>query len=324
MECLKSEKKGEGTIFYKKPLKSQKGNVAKCLLESNSPRCPISHPEFEKFRALSFLNNIRYRLREDDEWQSLSKEQRKGLMQDKFMRTAVAFKFEEITKWLSDRLGVKLYNDKEHTGKTINYKGYTSVSGCPICARMKKILGENWETRVIESEEERLNKKTGKTHKKRYTYEDVWHICFDADEAEDVGRIATGKLRLDKNAAKEMVKLWGAIREGYSDLSLKAIRKINRMLEEGFGYDEAVMLAKVPEIVGEQWASDKQKVVDVIRTILDNCERERYAYQITNNLIAQFKDQYYGSEGTAKQLEDIDMSVFHLIKLYNDCKTLSA
>ena len=52
---LVSKKKNIGTIFYKKPLRSQKWLVGKCTLEKNKTRCPISHPEFERFRAYSFL-----------------------------------------------------------------------------------------------------------------------------------------------------------------------------------------------------------------------------------------------------------------------------
>lgn len=48
-----------GSIFYQRPLRSQKGLVGKCTLESNKPRCPVSHPKFEEYRAWSFINNIK-------------------------------------------------------------------------------------------------------------------------------------------------------------------------------------------------------------------------------------------------------------------------
>src|SRR5690606_15210892 len=35
------------TIYFQRPLRSQKGLVGKCTLEPNKPRCPISHPKFE-------------------------------------------------------------------------------------------------------------------------------------------------------------------------------------------------------------------------------------------------------------------------------------
>ena len=57
---LVCENKNEGTIFYKRPLRSQKASLGNCTLEPNKSRCPISHPEFEKFRAWCFINNIRF------------------------------------------------------------------------------------------------------------------------------------------------------------------------------------------------------------------------------------------------------------------------
>src|SRR5690606_24978096 len=53
--------KNDGSIFYKRPLRSQKGLIGKCTLEPNKYRAPISHPAFETFRAWSFLNNIKYK-----------------------------------------------------------------------------------------------------------------------------------------------------------------------------------------------------------------------------------------------------------------------
>lgn len=47
--------KNDGSIFYKRPLRSQKGLVGKCTLEPNKYRIPISHPAFETFRAWFFF-----------------------------------------------------------------------------------------------------------------------------------------------------------------------------------------------------------------------------------------------------------------------------
>ncbi|MBQ9591526.1 MAG: hypothetical protein IJR32_01640 [Paludibacteraceae bacterium] len=306
---LISEKKNIGTIFYKKPLKSQKGNVAKCLLEPKSPRCPISHPEFEKFRALSFLNNIKYRLNENDDWKTLTLEQKNELFRDKFMRLQRTFKFEEITKHLSKRLGVELYNDNLHSGKTINYRNDTSVSGCPTSARLRKILGEDWECAIIKSSEMRTNTKTGKTHTKQYDYLSLWNLCFSTDESEDVERIAQ-KIGLTDSQVKDTVRLWGDIQDGYANLSLKAIRKINRMLKQGFRYDEAVLFAKIPDILGSHYEKSIDLVIKTIRKAKELAEKTRITIQITNTLIAKWKNQpdynKVGFRNTSYQLDDDD------------------
>jgi CRISPR-associated endonuclease Csn1 len=156
-----SEKKGEGTIFYKRPLRSQKGNVGKCTLEPNKPRCPISHPEFEEYRAWSFINNIKYRESENESssWQTLSLELKQKLFKEKFLRVKTSFKFEEIRTFLEKELGIKLVCNK--TTGTINYKDNTSVSACPVSARFKNLLGENYQQWTFESEKCRVNHKTG-------------------------------------------------------------------------------------------------------------------------------------------------------------------
>ena len=45
--------------FFQRALKSQKGSVGRCTFEPTKSRCPVSHPRFEEFRMLSFVNNIR-------------------------------------------------------------------------------------------------------------------------------------------------------------------------------------------------------------------------------------------------------------------------
>lgn len=138
---IMSEKKNEGTIFYKRPLRSQKGKVGTCTLEQGKTRCPISHPEFEEYRAWSFINNIKYRTSTTAEWQTLSLKLKEELFKDKFLRTKSYFKFEEIKNWLSAKLSIQLECNDKKENSTINYKDKTNVIGCPISARLKNILG---------------------------------------------------------------------------------------------------------------------------------------------------------------------------------------
>src|ERR1700741_1522914 len=82
-------------IFYQRPLRSQKGLVGICTLEQNiyedkelrtivsgKPRCPLSHPDFEEFRALSFINNIQFKTNKDSERLKLSNENLKELREN--------------------------------------------------------------------------------------------------------------------------------------------------------------------------------------------------------------------------------------------------
>lgn len=293
-----SEKKGEGSIFYKRPLRSQKGMVGKCTLETNKSRCPISHPEFEKFRAWCFINNIQYRKTTNDDWQPLNIDQKNKLYKDVFLQTRSNFAFEKIRLWIEKEITFsKLEYSSQSTQKTINYKDKTNVSGCPISGRLKNLLGDNWEKEIIISEKKRVNKKNGEIHQITYNAESLWHICFSFEEIEYVTEFAKNDLNFDENKTKQLVRIWGAIQQGYGMLCLKAIKSINRFLLEGFIYSDATMLAKLPEILGEEcWLQNEKKIKDEISILARQNRIDKQVLNIANELISNYKSLGYNDE----------------------------
>jgi CRISPR-associated endonuclease Csn1 len=287
------ETKNDGTIFYKRPLRSQKGLVGNCTLEPNKPRCPISHPEFEKFRAWCFINNIRYG---DGLKESLTLEQREQLYQDKFLHTRNSFKFEDIRVWIEKRIGKHL----DYNNKTINYKDNSTVSGCPISGRFKNLLGEDWENWVFISAEEKINKKTGEVKRIKYTTDDLWHICFSFDEPEYVEEFATTKLSFDDSQVKQLVRIYGAIQQGYGMLSLKATKNINRFLQKGLIYTDAVLLAKLPEIFKDKWLESEESIISQIDGIISTNREQRLLFNIANALIADYKSRDFTDQSGYK------------------------
>lgn len=286
-ERLVSEKKNIGTIFYKRPLRSQRGNVGKCTLERTKPRCAIGHPLFEKFRAWTLINNIKIRMSEEEQAEQLPMKLRFELYNDCFLAFVRAeFKFEDIRKYLEKRLGVHFsYNDK-----TINYKDSTSVAGCPITARFRKLLGEDWESFHVDGQKQRQahGKNNASLHTVSYTVDDIWHFCYDAEEPEVVLSFAQETLKWEKKKADELVRIWSAIPQGYAMLSQKAIRNINKMLILGMKYSDAVLLAKVPELVdvsGEELLS----IAKDYHLVESQINYEKRINSIVNGLIAKYK-----------------------------------
>lgn len=279
---LVSEKKGEGTIFYKRPLRSQKGLVGNCTLEPDKPRCPISHPEFEKFRAWCLINNIRLG---EDLKESLSIEQKEQLYKEKFLLTRSSFKFQEIREWIQKRIGKPL----DYGERTINYKDKDSVSGCPISGRMKNLLGEDWENWLFEPGETKTNNKSGEIKPITYDAIDLWHVCFSFDEPEYVEEFAKNKLHSDDNQTKQLVRIFGAIQQGYGMLSLKAVKNINRFLQKGLIYTDAVLLAKLPDIFKDEWKNVEKDVIAEIDRIIANNRQQKQLFNIVNTLIANYK-----------------------------------
>ena len=286
-ERLISEKKNVGTIFYKRPLRSQRGNVGKCTLERSKPRCAIGHPLFEKFRAWTLINNIKVRMSVDTLDEQLPMKLRLDLYNECFLAfVRTEFKFEDIRKYLEKRLGIHFsYNDK-----TINYKDSTSVAGCPITARFRKMLGEEWESFRVEGQKERQahSKNNISFHRVSYSIEDIWHFCYDAEEPEAVLAFAQETLRLERKKAEELVRIWSAMPQGYAMLSQKAIRNINKILMLGLKYSDAVILAKVPEPVD---VSDEEllSIAKDYYLVEAQVNYDKRINSIVNGLIAKYK-----------------------------------
>jgi len=301
----------DGSIFYKRPLRSQRGLVGTCTLETKTinkngkditagkPRCPISHPEFEKFRAFAFINNIQYRKTTNEEWENLTPRQKLDLYREKFLQTKSSFKFEEIHKWIEKEVGYSLSKEQKASDSTINYSDKTNVSGCPVSGRLKNLLGEDWEIFICETSEKRKDK-NGKEHTITYSSEDIWHICFSFDDEEAVVEYAKTKLRFDDKQTKSLVNLWVAIPQGYSMLSIKAIRNINQFLVpiienqlyKGFIYTESALLGKIPEIMGiDLWKENEKEILESISGWIDINREEKRILNIANNLISIYKSE---------------------------------
>ena len=288
--------KNDGSIFYKRPLRSQKGLIGKCTLERNKYRAPISHPAFETFRAWSFLNNIKYKPSGDKNayWRPLPLDLKQSIYNDKFFRKSKGyFPFLEIADFIRAK-----GNNWE-----LNYKPKTTVTGCPVSARLKDIFGDDYLRIQIAKE------KAPKSDKAYYDIEDIWHVLFNYEDQEFVSEFATEKLKLNEVKTKQFVIAWNALPVGYGMLSINAITKINKFLEKGLIYTEAVLLANIPEIIGKEvWNSNEQFFLENISNLIDENRRQKTILNIVNNLVSQHKnlEQKFGYKDNTYQLDSRD------------------
>lgn len=300
-------------IFWQRPLRSQKGTVGKCTLEPDKYRCPVSHPEFEEFRAWSFLNSIQFRDRSvhDSVWTSLSLEIREELYNEKFIgRLKPYFDFSEIHEWVKKRNG--------HDNWEWNYKLKTNVSACPVSARLKEIFGDNWkDLQVIREPNQRRPKSFEK--KNYYTLEDIWHVPFSCDDKEFIEDFAFAKLKLSAEQAKSYIKLWESMPVDYGQLSLKAIKKINYFLRKGLIYTEAALLAKLPEIVGSSWASMEDQIVQSVAGVIAENRAVKRGLTIVNSLIAKFKARPF-EEKSAESSFEYELDETDLKEVEAECR----
>lgn len=303
---IMSEKKGEGTIFYKKPLASQKGNVGKCTLEKNKSRCPISHPVYEEFRALSLINNIRYKIDSSSDWQNLPPELAADIYKNLFTaRVKKTFKFQEIREYIEKKLNLSLSKEKE----TINYSDSVAVAGCPITARLINLMGENWKEFYIIGKKQRQNQaKSGKTfHVVKHTAESIWNYCLNTDEPEEIERFSMECLGWDDKQTKKLKKLWDDMQQGYAMLSQKAMKNINRFLYYGLRYSDAVLLAKIPDLLqkhGYDYSEEDIKtIINEYKNIYANNSLEKNYVLIANSLISSYKALDYTERFADRQYD---------------------
>lgn len=277
-------------IIWQRPLRSQKGNIGKCTLEPTKPRCPISHPIFEIFRAWSFINTIKYADYEKEEKQFLSPSMRENLFNDFFLKQDKNFKFEEIRNYLDKQLKSKMIYNYPYDYKKKTYD--SSVAGMPVCKGLIKVVGENGKEAVSTSHKYHIGNAPKKLNE--YSIYDLWHILFEFDE-KHLESFAIEKLKIENVTTKKgktynpFAELKNNVATGYSDLSLKAMCKIIPFLKEGFLYNEAVVLAKMPELLGDKWEEQKEIIKKCIKKSNDTYNQNKLIVGITNNLIDNYK-----------------------------------
>lgn len=297
--------KNDGSIFYKRPLRSQKGLVGKCTLEPSKYRVPVSHPSFEKFRAWSFINNIKYKTVGDKgaSWMSIQLPLKQDIYQKLFFRKKAYFPFQEIADFIK----------KSGKNWELNYKLKTTVTGCPVSARLREIFGEDFENVRIPKAP------SPKAQKEYYDLEDIWHVLFSYEDQEYITSFAEEKLLLKDKHILEFVKAWNATPVGYAMLSLNAINKINVFLEQGLIYTEAVLLANLPEVIGkETFLANKEMFVRNIGNVILENRHQKTILTIVNSLIARHKNlpdqERFGYKNNEYKLDETDIQdIYELI-----------
>ncbi|MEZ5195929.1 MAG: HNH endonuclease domain-containing protein [Bacteroidales bacterium] len=292
-----------GSIFYQRPLRSQKGLVGKCTLEPSKLRCPVSHPKFEEYRAWSFINNIKYRTDKEARFEPIPLELKEKLYHDKFFfKSKREFDFSEIRKF------IKLNGGSDWELNYSQKMDKVSVSSCFVSARLKSVFCDDWQN--FEKKIKRTNKK-GEDVIKNYTIDDIWHILFSFEDEEYFVEFLIKVLELEEGQVKELENLFDRLPVGYANLSLKAINNILPFLREGLIYAEAVILAKIPEIIGKEFfEADKDFIINAIKDKIAENRHQKKIIAITNNLIFKYYASDYqnrfGWKDTSYKLDDAD------------------
>ena len=238
-------------IFFQRDLKSQKGAVGRCTFEPRKSRCPVSHPRFEEFRMLQFINNIRITSPQDTAPRPLTQEEVDAIHPLFYRKSKPHFEFEEIARKIAGKGKYACREERIEAPYRFNFARTTTVSGCPVTASLIAVFGSDWLREMCslyllgegKNEEQVLN--------------DVWHALFFFKDEECLRTWALEKLQL----TAEQAKAFAAIRlpQDYAALSLNAINKILPYLRLGYRYDEAVFLANLKAVLPKEVYDNEER-----------------------------------------------------------------
>lgn len=288
----------EKAIFDQRPLKSQKGQVGKCVFEKNKTRCASSHPMYEEFRMLSFINNIKIQTPNDDVLRPLSSEERALIMPLFFRKSKKLFDFEDIAKKLAPKKQYGFYKKSSDVEMPylFNYPMDTSVSGCPVTTALKDIFGDNWidslcETYTLAEGKSRLN-----------VVNDIWHVLFFYTDDTKLAEFAKNRLQLNDEEARKFCKI--SLLGDYASLSLKAICKILPYLRRGLIYSHAVFLGNLCEVMPQyEWDIEEMRNAAIEHIIHEMNQIDSKDESTLEKRIKEYlKNQYHVSDDKLKKL----------------------
>jgi CRISPR-associated endonuclease Csn1 len=267
--------KEDGILFHQRPLRSQKHLVGNCTFEPNKTKCPISALSFELFRIYQWVNTV------ECNGVKISKEDREKIIEVLIKKEKPAFK--ELKKAV-DKIGAVF---------KFNYKDDDKIVGTYTISNLsnKKFFGTDW---------------FKFTEKKQ---EDIWHILYFFDSKDKVKQYAIENWGFTQEKAIAISKF--NLKDGYSNLSRKAVGNILPFLKMGFVYDIAVALGGIRNAFGGEWEKLSKEQINFL---LDNIE-DIIRSKISGGFIETIKDLLR---------KDYGLNEKQLKKLYHHSATISS
>ena len=211
-------------IFFQRPLRPVEPGWCQFEFENAERRAAKALPIFQEFRMLQEVNNLRVRVGIEPERQ-LNKEQWEKAMRR--LRSGSDIKLSEGR----DNSPAKPTRDLGlPSGTVFNLAagGRKAIKGDETAARLAKpgLFGKKWLDIPLDERNE------------------IVRFLLGTEDPEIVRQKAIDEWRLNDEQANAVADV--SLPSGYGNLSEKAIRKILPHLQDGLGYDKAVLAAGYP------------------------------------------------------------------------------
>jgi CRISPR-associated endonuclease Csn1 len=265
----------DGVLFHQRPLRSQKHLVGNCTFEPKKTKCQLSAIPFEEFRVYSWVNTV------ECNGKKLEEKEREVLVQQLFTKV----KADSKINFMALRKAIK----KADSSFQFNYKDEDKIVGTHTISQLsnKKFFGANW-FELSEKEQE-----------------DIWHVLYFFEDRDKLKEYAKTNWDFDEVKAEKISKF--NLKDGYSNLSRKAINNILLFLKEGILYDKAVVLGGIKNAFGDDWdeLENKQAFIDSIDDIAKKGKKGGFIDMLKESL-----------------KEDYNLSEKQLSKLYHHSATI--
>jgi CRISPR-associated endonuclease Csn1 len=300
------------TIYYQRPLKSQKGLVSNCLFEKQHKASPKSSPLFQVSKIWQELNNIELtsfkamRGKED----GFDKQGKRYLSQDEkeklfgILTVKGKLGIRDCLKELGYKSGYDEYK--------LNIRNEKELEGNRTYSAVKKVFDHfklnydnllQFETEINKAE--KVDQQTGEViYREQISadFEDqplfqLWHLLYSVEETETLIAKLQSRYGFTEELAKSLAKL-DFQKQGYGSLSAKALRKITPYLQKGFNYADAC------KVSGYNHSASITKNENEVRELFDKLElypknslRQPVVEKIINqviNLVNEIIDEQNG------------------------------
>ncbi|MGV9003821.1 type II CRISPR RNA-guided endonuclease Cas9 [Flavobacterium sp.] len=281
-------KSNDSVLFWQRPLRSQKKLLSKCRFEPDlkddngkyiqkgKTPCNLSHPLFEEYRAYGYVNNIEYGKKQRLE------ETQKNQVLELINSKDSNFKFSEIKK--------KLKLEYE----TFNYEDDAPVSGSYTTKHLNSLF-----TKEI-LEQEFVNEK----EIVEYGYERIWHLFHFCDDNDVLIQKLQDNYGLEGKNNDKISKI--NLKEGYSNVSLKAIKNILPYLKQGKRLSDAVILGGIRNAFGKKWnlyKNDHQELEkDILKINQEKSNKEGQAIEKIKQYLIENKYGFVDNDLRFKKL----------------------
>lgn len=256
----------DGILFHQRPLKSQKHLIGKCTFEPTKNKAHKSSILFEQFKIWQWVNTV------DCNGEKLSDEERQKTAELLFNKDKIRFK--DVRKVLG----------KLDSAFKFNYKDDDRIDGSYTISQLshKKFFGKKW---YDFSEKEQG---------------DVWHVLHFFEDKNKVKEYAIKHWNFDEEQAEKISVLY--LKEGYANISTKAIRNILPFLEQGYTYDLATVFGGIKNAFGANWDQLTEEQTDLIDSNIPDIIRSKIKGGFIDELKRMLQEEFGLSDSQLKKL----------------------